>query len=169
MARYDETAHIYERRYSGIQVDKYRAIEKWLPEKCGLALDLGCGSGLFFDWLIRRARVVVGLDISREMLGLARRRGNVFLVRGDAENLPFADGVFDLVLSMTVLQNLPSPGRAVREVGRVLKEGGVSVITSLRKKHRFSQIEQWVKLAGMRPVKSGEIAGSEDDFCVAVK
>jgi ubiquinone/menaquinone biosynthesis C-methylase UbiE len=50
------------------------------------------------------------------------------LTQGDAENLPFADGSFDLVYSHGVLHHTPDTGRAVREVHRVLSPCGRALI-----------------------------------------
>jgi ubiquinone/menaquinone biosynthesis C-methylase UbiE len=167
IGKYDATAEVYDRRYAQIQRRKYEVVESFLPGRCGAVLDLGCGSGLFLESLARRSAVLVGIDISGRMLEKAGRRGKAMMVRGDAENLPFADGCFDVVVSVTVLQNLPDPGRAVREVARVLKRGGLAILTSLKKKHGPDDLEEMVRSAGLNVVRSGEIPDSEDSFCVA--
>lgn len=166
--RYDETAGFYDRRYEEIQRTKYCVVMKNLPGGRKRILDLGCGTGMFLEELSSRAEFVVGVDASPGMLRVAKGRAReAALVRADADALPFADGSFDAVVSVTLLQNLPSPSTTVREVARVLRLGGVAVFTVLRHKHRKEEVEGWVKQAGMKVIGSGEIEGSEDIFCVA--
>ena len=96
-------------------------------------LDLGCGTG--FDALVAAQLVgpagrVVGIDLSPEMLAVARagRAGTGFAQVGFAEAqveaLPFPDAAFDVVLSNGVLNLVPDKPCAVREIFRVLRPGG---------------------------------------------
>jgi ubiquinone/menaquinone biosynthesis C-methylase UbiE len=165
---YGETASFYDRRYEEIQRVKYAVVLKNLPDGKEHVLDLGCGTGMFLRELSRRAKFAVGVDASPEMLRVANvRRGRAALVLADADTLPFPDGSFDAVVSVTLLQNMPDPAATVREVARVLKPGGVAILTVLKRKHSREELEKWVKQAGMGLVGSGEIEGSEDAFCVA--
>lgn len=95
------------------------------------ALDVGCGTGLTVARLAARPEIaqVVGLDPSPVALALARSRG-VALVRGEARDLPFPSGSFDVVTSFDVWQHLGPGGDrlASREVARVLRPGGVALI-----------------------------------------
>jgi ubiquinone/menaquinone biosynthesis C-methylase UbiE len=166
--RYDETAGFYDRRYKEIQCAKYRTIMKNLPDGRKRILDLGCGTGMFLNELSTRAKFVVGVDASLEMLKLARGRvRKARLVQADADSLPFADRSFDFVVSITLLQNMPDPAATVREVARILRPSGVAVLTVLKRKYSREELEKWVKHAGMKLVGSGEIEGSEDVFCIA--
>jgi ubiquinone/menaquinone biosynthesis C-methylase UbiE len=166
--RYDKTASFYDRRYGGIQRAKYRTVMKNLPDGRKRILDLGCGTGMFMEELSTRAKFVVGVDTSLEMLKVAKGRSKeVALVQADADSLPFADGSFDAVVSVTLLQNMPDPAATVREIARVLKLGGVAVLTVLKRKYNQVELESWAKQADMELVDSGEIEGSEDVFCVA--
>lgn len=166
MRRYDETAGFYDRRYEDTQRAKYRMVTKNLPRGSKRILDLGCGTGMFLEELC--AEFVVGVDASPEMLKVAKGRARgVALVRADADALPFADGSFDAVVSVTLLQNMPNPAVTVREVARVLNLGGVTVLTVLKRKYSREELEKWVKQAGMKLIDSGEIEGNEDIFCVA--
>lgn len=98
-------------------------------------LDLGCGWGRVLKPVMDRGGRAVGLDISHRMLLASRahlkKHGyNIPLLRGDATRLPFADGSFDMVYSLLVLQHLSKEnGREVfREVRRVLAHGGEAYI-----------------------------------------
>ena len=95
-----------------------------------LILDLGCGTGCLARAVpaaCGRARVV-GVDPAWSYLEYARRRvprGRTSLVAALAESLPFPDGGFDAVLSLLVLQEFPDPERAVAEMCRVARPGGI--------------------------------------------
>lgn len=89
-----------------------------LQDVCGLALNLGCGSrALAFPTGLQE----VSLDISR------RRSPDI---QGDACSLPFVDHVFDAIVSTEVLEHLHDPQGAVDEIWRVLKSGGIAIITA---------------------------------------
>jgi SAM-dependent methyltransferase len=91
-------------------------------------LDVGCGTGV----LAREARArvgasgrVTGLDLNEAMLAVARRlRPDIEWKQGDASNLPFAEGAFDVVASQFALMFFPDRARALREMWRVLTPGG---------------------------------------------
>jgi ubiquinone/menaquinone biosynthesis C-methylase UbiE len=89
-------------------------------------LDLGCGPGRAAAALAERhGAVVTALDASSEMLAAAREVApTVTLVQGAAEDLPFEDGSFDIVLSNFVVHLLDRPA-AFAEVHRVLGKGGI--------------------------------------------
>ena len=92
-----------------------------------LALELGCGTGLFLERVARSGATLVGIDVSVELLGRARARtgplGNVRILKGDAHRLPFSDATFDAVYGSSILHHLDLVA-ALREAKRVLKVGG---------------------------------------------
>jgi ubiquinone/menaquinone biosynthesis C-methylase UbiE len=101
----------------------------------GSSLDIGCGTALAAIEVARRhpSVLVVALDYSAGMLAVAKqnlvRAGlveRVRLVRGDATALPFSDGAFDAVTSTYGFGGIPDPAGAIREVARVLKDGGTA-------------------------------------------
>jgi ubiquinone/menaquinone biosynthesis C-methylase UbiE len=103
----------------------------------GVILDDGCGPGAFLEFVRRRRAAdverTVGVDVSRGMLGYARKRlrddgAPQLLVQADACRLPFADETFDIVYARALLHHLPNPEEGVREIRRVLKPGGVAVV-----------------------------------------
>jgi ubiquinone/menaquinone biosynthesis C-methylase UbiE len=99
-------------------------------------LEIGCGAGLFCFDLAQRAGRVVGIDISAVVLDFARRVQahlrcqNVVLQPGDAEQLPFPDREFDLIVCSEVLEHLLDPANALREMRRVVKDTGTVIVTT---------------------------------------
>ena len=92
------------------------------------ALDLACGTGDIAFALARRGADVVGLDITHRMVQLARAKdGAARFVTGDMLALPFGDEAFDLVTTGYGLRNVPDLPRAIAEMRRVLKPGGVLI------------------------------------------
>ena len=162
---YDRTSSLYDRRYSGIQLGKYLRLLPHLPGE-GRVLDVGCGTGLFLERLGKGCEAV-GLDLSPGMLRRARKRNpGVPLILGDAEHLPFRAGSFSAVFSFTVLQNLPHPLLALREMARVVRAGGKVVVSTLRHKHG-AEVRGWMEEAGLKVVEEGE--EGEDLFFVGEK
>jgi ubiquinone/menaquinone biosynthesis C-methylase UbiE len=98
-------------------------------------LDVGCGPGVDLPWLAEAAGpagVVVGIDHEYAMLSRARENTTSYpqvrLELGDAHALPFADDSIDRVHADRVVQHLQSPARALAEIARVLRPGGVFVV-----------------------------------------
>jgi len=98
-------------------------------------LDAGCGAGVHILELCRRGHKVVGLDISLNMLREACQATSELsgspmgLLKGDIERLPFRDGFFDAVISVGVLQFLQKDDKCLGEYGRVVRNGGIVVVT----------------------------------------
>ena len=92
-------------------------------------LDVGTGPGYAAERATERGAVATGVDIADEVLALARRRHRgIRFVRGDAEDLPFAERSFDALVSNFAIDHLPRPERAIREFARVVvPRGGVAV------------------------------------------
>lgn len=164
--RYDSTAGIYDNRYEKIQERKFRAIESYIDE-ARKVLDVGCGTGLFLNKLIAPERLLVGVDFSTPMLEEAMKRTEEpILISADADHLPFSDKSFDLVLSFTLVQNMPDPKLTIREMKRVTELGGKLIVTGLKKKHSPEEIEEFMISAGLKKIRAMNIPGSEDFLCV---
>ena len=96
------------------------------------ALDIGVGMGAdHLEWARARPSNLAGVDLTGRAIYFTRARfaaaGSVSDLRvADAENLPFEDATFDLVYSWGVLHHSPDTAKAFRNVGRVLRPGGVA-------------------------------------------
>ncbi len=91
-------------------------------------LDVGCGTGRLLEQIAHRFPRfnLTGLDLADQMLcqAAARLPSSVCLIQGDAEQLPFSDSCFDLLLSSSTFQWLPSLQECFGELYRVIRPGG---------------------------------------------
>ncbi len=114
--------------------DLARLVELAAPQRHEVALDAGCGAGHTAVALAPLVARITALDLSAEMLGaaqaLATERGlaNVSFRQGDVEQIPAADGSFDLVVSRYSAHHWPAPAQALAELRRVLRPGGRLVL-----------------------------------------
>ena len=111
------------------------AIDKLGIRRGDRVVDIATGSGLIIPWIAeKRPREIIGIDISRNMLGEAEKRAkkyglrNLTLIRGDVERLPFKDGSIERVISTFSLTTIPDYERAIDEMLRIMKPGGTGVI-----------------------------------------
>ncbi len=154
MQRYDLTAHIYDMRYAEEQTAKIEAAMKKInTEKNSSILDIGCGTGLLFDYVANKSKTVVGLDISRKILLQARKNAkkfpNVHLIWADADNVPLRKGAFNHVFAVTLIQNMPNPDKTLNEIKRIAKEDAVMVVTGLKKKFSLEIFQKLLRNAGL--------------------
>jgi ubiquinone/menaquinone biosynthesis C-methylase UbiE len=94
-------------------------------------LDLGCGTGHQMAELRGRGFEVVGVDGSAEMLEHAwANNPGAEIHQADVAYLPLEEGSFDYILCIEVLRYLEHPERSVSEMARVLKPGGIALVTA---------------------------------------
>ncbi len=98
-------------------------------------LDVACGTGNTAIPLARGGALVTGVDIAPNLLAQARERAAVeglaaTFDEGDAEQLPYADGSFDVVVTMFGAMFAPRPGLVAAEFARVLRPGGRLVMAN---------------------------------------
>jgi ubiquinone/menaquinone biosynthesis C-methylase UbiE len=96
-------------------------------------LEIGCGCGSEAERFARAGARYTAIDLTNAAVNITQRRFQLGglkgrFIQGDAEDLPFADGSFDLVYSHGVLHHTPNTPRAIREVQRVLAPSGRAVI-----------------------------------------
>ena len=98
-------------------------------------LEVACGAGLGLGYLARAARRVVGGDIDESNLRIARQtysgRPDIAVIKLDAQDLPFEDNEFDVVLLYEAIYYLDDPERFFAEARRVLRPGGVVLVVSV--------------------------------------
>jgi len=95
--------------------------------------DIGTGTGFVIQGLAPLVRKVYGFDESPEMLAVARRNltnfQNVELIEAPGQKLPLPDGWLHAVFANMYLHHVPEPAAAITEMARVLRPGGVLVLT----------------------------------------
>lgn len=97
--------------------------------KNSLVADLGCGYGILLEYLREKGFECLGLEIDEEKVREVRRKG-FGCVRCDLNgNVPLKNSSVDCVVATEVIEHLENPWRFLREVKRVLKPGGIAVIT----------------------------------------
>jgi ubiquinone/menaquinone biosynthesis C-methylase UbiE len=105
-------------------------------------IDVGCGAGRHSFEAYRRGADVIAFDQNTDDLnavdeilqamkeqGEAPAGAKAEAVKGDALDLPYADGTFDVVIASEILEHVPEDGRAIDELVRVLKPGGSLAVT----------------------------------------
>lgn len=113
----------------------------WIVDTGCWIVDIGCGNAkipLAIAALAPKSRVC-GVEMSAEMLAVGiRNRANasgaghdVVLLRGDAKNLPFADGSVGMIVSNSLIHHIPDPAFVFREIARVLRKNGRILIRDL--------------------------------------
>lgn len=122
-AQYDaHRAHAYHRLVDQLELEILAPLVRQRR-----VVDVATGTGLTLMGLAELAHRAVGVDISSGMLRQARRRA-LLVVQGDAVALPLPDGDFDVACCFKAFPHLPSPERALRELGRVVRVGGHVVV-----------------------------------------
>ncbi|MFX0179270.1 MAG: class I SAM-dependent methyltransferase [Candidatus Hodarchaeota archaeon] len=134
ISKYDSTSTFYDKRYRKIQEEKYSIIlSDFLQEKNKIILDAGCGSGLLFEFIVKKFKInhlkylnYIGIEISLNMLKIFAEKCrnlsnnlNINLILSDIEHLPFRDNRIDRIYSITSLQNLPNIYKGIMEILRV--------------------------------------------------
>lgn len=94
-------------------------------------LEVGCGLGYFSNKASKLGAKVTGIDIGPKLVAMNKKLtpSGQFLV-SSASKLPFKDNTFDIVLSTEVIEHVDKQKEALKEMTRVLKKGGVLVITT---------------------------------------
>lgn len=130
---WDKQASAYDRQIGWFERHVFGEQRAWACAQAeGRVLEVAVGTGLNLAFYAPGADVT-GVDLSPEMLQIARRRAaelgrNLELREGDAHDLPFDDESFDSVVATYSLCNIPDPSRAVAEMRRVLRPGGRLVL-----------------------------------------
>jgi ArsR family transcriptional regulator len=153
-----------------------------LPPRMEALLDIGTGTGRLLELAAPKAEHLLGVDMSRDMLALARARlaeaglaDRAAVRQADMYRLPFADASFDAVALQMVLHYAEDPAAALAEAARVLRPGGVLLVVDLaphdaahlltRHAHRWpgfddAQIAGWLGAAGCAPASTLTVPGA---------
>jgi ubiquinone/menaquinone biosynthesis C-methylase UbiE len=132
---WDRRAGLYNNSISRDYSDQ-RSFRAWkkvyaeaIGEGSGRLMDCGCGPGTVTMYISDLGYDITDYDQSAEMLKNARKNAETLhidaeFVQGNAEDMPFEDGTFDIIVSQNMLWTVPHPEKVLSEWYRVLKEGG---------------------------------------------
>jgi len=126
---YQAYAGMYDRLFDSMNKGlKLVGVRMFRPSRGMSILDVGCGTGSHLELYQRYKCDLYGIDLSPSMLAIARERlgDTAQLDLGDASDMPYEDGRFDLIISMLSLHEM-SPGTrsgVLSEIKRVLKPDG---------------------------------------------
>lgn len=156
---YDLNAKRYEAFYAHEQRLKHDvALRNADPRS--IVLDAGCGTGLLLEKLSDDC-LSVGLDVSISMLRIALAKGvSSPLVLGDVEEAPFRSSAFNTCYAITVLQLTEDQHKTLSELKRVLKPGGVLVVTAHRSTRTSRALKRLVNEVGLKVKK---VINPDDD------
>lgn len=162
-------------------------IDLMAAESLGQLLDIGTGTGRMLRLLGVAAESAVGIDISREMLMLARSNlhaaglDNLSVRQGNMYQLRFADGSFDTVTIDQVLYQAEQPAEVLCEAARVLRPGGrlllVEFLTGegagqpsapVDSPITRAQLERWCDQAGLRTEAAAQLSARPCPLIVSV-
>ena len=114
--------------YAHLFAQTYQMIEGYQPQK-GKLLELGCATGEFLLAGKERGWNVQGLDVSESLATAARKQhGLDIIVSPSIEQAALADASYEVVYASHVLEHLPAPSSALRDIHRILKPEGVLVL-----------------------------------------
>ena len=129
-AEYDQRDTVYYSQNGKISCRDIVQQIKSVPYEA--LLDVGCGTGFLIELLAeQRDARYCGLDLSDEMIRVAKGKaipGAVFIA-GSADRLPYPDESFDIVTCSQSFHHYPYPGKAMREAWRVLRPGGLYILS----------------------------------------
>jgi len=119
--KYAQRVFLDERLYEHDPAHKKRA-EEIVKRSEGKTLDAGAGDGYITNLIKKKGLEVVGLEISDVRIKNAKEKYNLDFVKGDVNNLPFADNSFDTVVVSEVLEHTNNIGQGLKEAIRVAKK-----------------------------------------------
>lgn len=126
-------------------------------------LEVGCGRGGGASYIVRYLlpKKFVGSDITKRSVEFNKEKykevPNLSFVVGDAQNLPFPDGSFDVVVNVETSHHYEDFPKFLSEVRRVLRPQGKLLITDYREVSKLAQLESDLTNSGMRIVKDEDI------------
>ena len=139
---YDALSKNYDELYGEEQNKKHAKVQELLGNRAfKIIVDVGCGTGKLLGLISPRSQVGLGIDLSVEMLNIAKQRtkesGNQ-LVRADASHLPLQDHIADGVTSVSMTESGPVLGEHFNELSRIATKDATLIMTIFDDKDRIS-------------------------------
>ncbi len=140
---------------------RHKLMAKQMLEKIpanGKVLEIAPGPGYFSIELAKLGSYqITGLDISKTFVEIARRNAaeaglKIDFREGNASAMPFPENMFDFTFCQAAFKNFSEPVKAIAEMHRVLRPGGLSVISDLRRDASADEIEREIQGMGLGPI-----------------
>jgi ubiquinone/menaquinone biosynthesis C-methylase UbiE len=157
-AGYDDWAPSYDSPNPLIELEQPIVQSMFAAAPPGFALDAACGTGRHAEHLASLGHSVVGIDLSAEMLSLAKTKVPLGeFQQGDLRAMPFADGTFDLAVCGLALTHAPDLDEAFAELARVVRPGGRLIVSDI---HHLSRYMGGLVLRHIGPGGVSEVSSS---------
>ena len=138
---WDRVAGVYDVFVNVINRKTHQKLKKIVSSLIGsddTVLECACGTGLLSAVIAEKCRQLTATDFSKKMLKKAEKNcrafRNITYAPADITALPFADGSFDKVVAGNVIHLLDNPMKALGELNRVCKDGGMLIIPTYMNK-----------------------------------
>lgn len=165
-----------------------KVLLKMIPQNTEVLVDLGCGIGRLFPEYSKKAKKIIGVDFSPNMLSLAKSynssNSKIKLLQSNLENLPLPNHSADVVVTSMVLHHISSPYLAIQEAHRILKPKGTLCVIDLAKHNKefmrniyadlwlgFEKetLCSWLEQTGFKIQKLSEISTELDLKIIAIQ
>jgi len=128
---------------------RFEYFDRFVPSWKGLrVLDVGCGGGYTCEFLAARGAIVSGIDQSQACIQSAIEHAkpdySIDYQAGLAENLPYLDSSFDVVVCVDVLEHMADVERSIAQIQRVLKSGGIFLFDTINRTWKSKIVMIWL-------------------------
>lgn len=164
MVTYDKQSRFYNELHAAEQQIKFALVLRKLTphlKKTNKYLDCGCGTGLLLQKL-QNFTSIVGVDISLEMLketSMNLKSEDHNLIRGDSNNLPLMDSIFNLIFAFTLVDGEINGVNTLRELRRVATPDGILIVSMLRICPAVSQLNEILIASDLKVVEVIDVKG----------
>lgn len=145
---WDENAKIYALHH--LNQPRFQFFDRYINNWEGLnVLDVGCGGGFSCEFMAKRGAIVSGVDQSQKCIEIAKAHANNHNLQidyqyGFAEELPYQDKTFDVVICVDVLEHVEDIKKVIAEIYRVLKPNGLFCFDTINKTFKSKLIMIWL-------------------------
>ncbi len=142
----DETLHLSNH----LNKSRFEFFERYVPNWKGIkVLDIGCGGGLACEFLAKRGANVSGIDLSLNSIKVAQEHAKKSNLQidyqcGVAEDLPYKENTFDVVVCFDVLEHVEDWEKVICEIYRVLNKNGIFLFDTINKTFKSKFIMIWL-------------------------